>query len=643
VLVRPQSHALVLAAAASVLAASCSKDAATATTTTPAALTIVVPRPRLFPTETTTVRAVLLSSRGDSLGVPSVTWSSTDGGFYGSVSASGLVTAVHAGMDTVIAQAVSPPLFVDTAYLTIEQVTSLVMAPDTGTLSYGDSLTLSARAWSADGQEFLHPPLVWFQYDRTLTSVSAGGVLHVVEDDTGGPDSVLVLLQGARDVGHFVVRRSAVDSVAVAAAATMTAGDIQTITQQAFTAAGHAVGGRPVRWSVSDTSIATLVGDTTAARIMLRAVGGGTVTIRADVEGVVGAATVAVSPLGPYVSIAAGQVHTCGLTAAGAAYCWGVGDGGELGAGSGPSDSIPHLVVPAPAFGAIAPGGAHTCALTAAGDAYCWGDNYAGQVGAAALGVITTPTLVSGGFTFSFLKAGPDRTCGIVRGTGTLRCWGNTFGIVPDSIAAPAFVAVSMHNVAATTFVDLCGVTAAGAVYCWGDNRYGQLGVGDSTNRAAPTLVVSDDTFMAVSAGRQHTCALTTDGRAFCWGSDGSGALGGAVAGDAAVPRAVNTSVRFTAIGVGTAFACALAVDGTAWCWGKNSLGQLGYGGTAGSSRTLRAVPGLRFTALAVGREHACGLADDGRAYCWGGNLYGQLGNATFTDQSLPVRVFGQP
>jgi hypothetical protein len=79
-----------------------------------------------------------------------------------------------------------------------------------------------------------------------------------------------------------------------------------------------------------------------------------------------------------FTALKAGGAHTCGLTAGGQVYCWGVNSTGQLGNGSTTSSQAPVLVSGA-GFTAISTGETHTCAL--AGGARCWGDNAAGQLG----------------------------------------------------------------------------------------------------------------------------------------------------------------------------------------------------------------------------------------------------------------------
>ena len=96
----------------------------------------------------------------------------------------------------------------------------------------------------------------------------------------------------------------------------------------------------------------------------------------------------------------------------------------------------------------------------------------------------------------------------------------------PTLVAAPA--GVTFTQIAISKNNHSCGVTAAGAVYCWGAGGQGQLGIGVRENRPTPALVSvpAGLTFTQIAVGNGHSCGLTSAGAAYCWGFGGNGALG---------------------------------------------------------------------------------------------------------------------
>jgi alpha-tubulin suppressor-like RCC1 family protein len=233
--------------------------------------------------------------------------------------------------------------------------------------------------------------------------------------------------------------------------------------------------------------------------------------------------------------VAAGGNHACGLSPAGAAFCWGQDSLFQLGNGDGFSvnSTTPIPVSGGNSFTAITAGLNHTCGLTAAGVAMCWGDNSSGQLGAASDNFVEDTPVAVGGVTFTQISAG------------------------------------SYHS---------CGITAAGGAYCWGDNSYGQLGGGDDADffTNAPIAVVGGQRFKSISAGRFSTCGITTAGAAYCWGDNGYFQLGSSTIFSSTSPVAVSGGhTDFTTVAVGVRHVCAAAPSGV-YCWGSNLLGALG-------------------------------------------------------------------
>ena len=86
--------------------------------------------------------------------------------------------------------------------------------------------------------------------------------------------------------------------------------------------------------------------------------------------------------------------------------------------------------------------------------------------------------------------------------------------------------------------------------------------------------------FTAVSAGASHTCGVTAAGAAYCWGYNADGELGDGTNIGQPRPVRVTGSAGFTVVSVGQSHSCGVAGAGTLYCWGLNGLGQLGDGTT---------------------------------------------------------------
>ena len=367
--------------------------------------------------------------------------------------------------------------------------------------------------------------------------------------------------------------------------------------------------------------------------------------------------------------ISAGSNHTCALTNAGTAYCWGSGYGGDLGNGSTANSYVAIPVSGGMTFTTIVAGGTHTCALTGAGDAYCWGLNYSGQLGTGTTDYSLVPVAVAGGLKFTTLAAtGGDHTCGLVA-SGAAYCWGkNDAGQIGDGTTIGTSFPGRTTPVPVSgglTFSDLnaggyhtCGVTSGGPSYCWGLNHWGEIGNGlQGGNVLVPAAVSGGLPFTVIFAGIYHSCGLSSAGAAYCWGSNLRGQLGnGSASGPDNCPTYPNTgacSVRpvavvggfhFDVLAVGHSHTCGLVAGGVAYCWGLNSNGQLGDGTTTDASGPKAVAGGLTFKAISAGIGlYTCAITTAGAVYCWGRNDVGQLGNGGTNNSAMPVAVSGWP
>jgi alpha-tubulin suppressor-like RCC1 family protein len=192
-------------------------------------------------------------------------------------------------------------------------------------------------------------------------------------------------------------------------------------------------------------------------------------------------------------SVRAGVLFTCGITTAGNAYCWGTNAQGRLGNGSKTNSAIPVPVSGELNFISISTGDGHACGVTANGKGYCWGDNEYGQLGNGSDSASSVPAPVAGGLLFRLLSAGRMFSCGLTR-QGAAHCWGwgvdavvATEANVSANLPAPVFASRGLvFKSLSTGQVHACGLTAAGEVYCWGTNKYGQLGNGSTNDSVRP-------------------------------------------------------------------------------------------------------------------------------------------------------------
>lgn len=294
-------------------------------------------------------------------------------------------------------------------------------------------------------------------------------------------------------------------------------------------------------------------------------------------------------------------------------------------------------------------GEAHTCAILSDRSLKCWGANGSGQLGQ---GDSVARGIAAGqmGSALKSIDLGSGRTALDVAAGGSHTC-----AVLDDQ-----------------------------TVKCWGENRTGQLGLGDASARgkapgqmgdALPVVNLGSGLkAKSVAAGKQHTCAVLTNGSVKCWGYNARGELGigntttmgirPEQMGDALPAVRLGTGRTVTSLSSGWYFNCALLDIRSVKCWGFNNYGQLGVGDTAnrGTSASqmgdaLAAVDlgknskGLpaEVEGVSAGGGQACGQIDwpgdkkrqSNIAKCWGLNEQGQLGQGDTKNRGVAPGELG--
>jgi alpha-tubulin suppressor-like RCC1 family protein len=364
-----------------------------------------------------------------------------------------------------------------------------------------------------------------------------------------------------------------------------------------------------------------------------------------------------VIPTNALASTDAGSTHSCGLTSAGLGWCWGRNNVGQLGDSTAASTTVPVAVFhpSGVTFTQVSAGAIHTCAITSAGQAYCWGSNGDGRLGDSTTVLPLMPVAVKplGAIAFTSISAGGSHTCGL-NGSGQAYCWGNnSYAQIGDSTKTFAVTPVAVRMPAGVTFsaiaaggMHTCALATTGQAYCWGYGGDGAVGNNSSLGSRIPVAVQQPAgvTFTSIATEYNHSCGLTSAGQAYCWGYNFYGQLGDSTTvSPRKVPVAVvqPAGVTFSQLSIGGSHTCGVTSGGQAYCWGRNTQGQFGDGTLTGAlTPTAVSQPvGVSYGLVTTGSEQTCGLDGVGQAWCSGRNDFSQLGDGSTTRRTSPVAV----
>ena len=282
----------------------------------------------------------------------------------------------------------------------------------------------------------------------------------------------------------------------------------------------------------------------------------------------------------------------------------------------------------------VVTGSSRACAFGLDDVWYCWGNS------------ILTPTVLPGSAGITGLSAGFANICGIAP-DATIRCWGNNeFGELgigtttpyPGELGPVQPLGVTNARAVFAGNGFTCALTVPGDTWCWGYNQNGEIGIGSQTISPVlqPTRQQGGPTFSTMATQSETPCAVDLDGAAYCWGFNVNGNVGDGTQITRLQPTAVATATHFRTITNGS---CALTSDGQAFCWGLNGNGEVGDGTTTNRYAPVPVATSLRWLQLASGASDTCGIATDHTVLCWGVNHHHSLGSVASGSVSLPTVV----
>jgi hypothetical protein len=276
----------------------------------------------------------------------------------------------------------------------------------------------------------------------------------------------------------------------------------------------------------------------------------------------------------------------------------------------------------------------HSMVLGVDGRVYVWGQNPYGLLGGSDRGARTvrdTPTAVAE--LSGVIAIAACRNAGAaLRADGTVWMWGaDQEGVLATGTitlsgqtAKEYYVPRRVPGIEDVTAI-ACGNTHMlalrkdGTVWAWGRNREGQLGLGDTERRAAPTQVSTVAGATRLYASEAMSAAQVADGSWMVWGLAPSlkerPGDRPAVLAPSPLPGALSGAIE---IGSGIA----LMRDGTVRTWGSNMFGALGTGGSVDQDVvSTRSVPVKSLSGIVrvwSGGHRGLALKSDGTLYQWG-------------------------
>ncbi|MBC7641439.1 MAG: T9SS type A sorting domain-containing protein [Flavobacterium sp.] len=287
-------------------------------------------------------------------------------------------------------------------------------------------------------------------------------------------------------------------------------------------------------------------------------------------------------------------------------------------------------------------GGLHTLAVKPDGTLWAWGNNQFNQFGNGTIVSSTTPVQIGTDTDWRIASAGEGSSFAI-KTNGKLYAWGVAgqgrlgLGAISGTVAVPTQVGTDTDwKTVDGGNVQTMGLKTSGALYTWGNNSFGQLGDGTTTDRNVPIHIGTATNWATVVSGESTNYAIKTDGTLYVTGAGGDGELGTGIIQSLSVftdlSCPTSTSHCWATGSANDTHVAGIKTDGTLWAWGGNFMGtQLNAPTQIGTDNN--------WASVATGDYFVVALKTNGTLWAWGDNQYGELGNGTANNEFNPIQI----
>ena len=286
------------------------------------------------------------------------------------------------------------------------------------------------------------------------------------------------------------------------------------------------------------------------------------------------------------------------------------------------------------------------------GSLYAWGNNKDGQLG---LGLtdeyVAYNKKVDIPGKVKLIKCAGDNptesACYVITEDGALYVWGkNSYGQlgVGNEVNKNTPIKVTAINgkvmeLIIGNYFSVYAILEDGSLYAWGNNESGKLGVGDEVNKNTPTKVNLPGKIKELITTGWSVYAILEDGSLYAWGSNEIGKLGVGDEVNKNTPTKVNLPGKIKELITNGSSVYALLEDSSLYSWGENSYGQLGVGNEVNKNTPTKVnLPGKIKELITTGWS-VYAILEDGSLYAWGDNSDGQLGVGDEENRNTPIKV----